>query len=313
MSIFKKYNFPVLICMSQCACRVKVFAYLLVSLFHKVYFTKLVKCISILYYNRVFHDRFHHHMRLRHPKEVFKCKKPVCCDYFPTKVAALEHFKTAHASKKHAIFLACDLCQFQTVRATSLEMHIIARHFPRTLKCPECPKMFASKEHIHEHSRKTHNKSRRKCPHCGMTPALYNTHVVNTKCFKCFQPFKCFTLKMRHKTVCKLTFKCDFCDKEFRMESLLLIHFNAVHRKNDENTWLGARKHRNSAFTCKVCKIYFPNEGYYNNHFLNIHKADNKLTCHLCEKLVRSRKYMEYHLVRVHGILKKWPPPRSRR
>jgi uncharacterized C2H2 Zn-finger protein len=245
-------------------------------------------------------------MRMKHPKEAFKCKKLICSAHFNTEAAAIEHFQTEHASKKQAKreIVSCDLCKFQTRRLCSLELHIVAKHLPRTLKCPECPKLFASKKHIHEHARKTHSKSRRKCPHCGMKPALYNTHVVNTKCLKCCQPFKCFTVMKEHAKGCKLTFTCDICCKAFNIESSLLSHFK-IHRKFDKNTWLGARKHKNSAFKCTDCKIYFANEGFYNNHFANIHKANNKLTCHICGKLVRNRKYMEQHLVLVHNILKR--------
>jgi hypothetical protein len=180
------------------------------------------------------------------------------------------------------------------------------KHFPRTLKCPECPKMFASKDHINEHVRKTHSK-RKKCPHCGMKPALYNTHVVNTKCIKCCMPFKCFTLLRKHSPSCKLAFQCDVCDKMFKIESRLLMHVNSVHRKIDKNIWLGSRKNKKSAFKCTDCKVYFAHEGYFNLHFKNIHQLFKKVTCHFCKKEVRSKSILELHLRKVHRILKRRP------
>jgi hypothetical protein len=251
--------------------------------------------------------RVHQHMRLKHQKEVFKCMKSLCSDYFKTKAAAMEHFKTAHAKEKQAKFalLSCDLCQFQTRYPRSIELHIVARHFPRTFKCPECPKMFASKDHITEHARKTHSKSRKKCPHCGMTPALYNSHVVNTKCLKCLQPFKCYALMMKHRKGCKLLYNCDFCSKDFKMEAWLLNHFKLMHRKSNKNVWLGAKKYKGSAFKCEPCKIYFKHEGFYNAHLRFFHLERNTCTCHICGKLVRCKRRMEYHLVHVHSILRR--------
>jgi Zinc finger, C2H2 type/Zinc-finger of C2H2 type len=246
-------------------------------------------------------------MRLKHPKEAFKCKKTVCVDYFKTRAEATEHYKATHFSDKNAAVpnFSCNDCKFQTRWRHNLEAHMATKHFPRTHKCPECPKMFASKDHIQEHARKTHSKSRRKCPHCGMTPALYNTHVVNTKCLKCYEPFKCFALLKKHSSTCKLSFECDICSKAFKIESSLLEHFENVHKKVDKSTWLGARKHGNSAFKCIDCKIYFAHEGFFNSHFKNIHKDYKKVTCHLCKKLVRSKSLLESHLVKVHRILKR--------
>jgi hypothetical protein len=243
-------------------------------------------------------------MRSKHAKEAFKCKKQICSAYFPTKAAAMEHFHKAHAMEKQAKFtlLSCENCQFQTRYPRSLENHIVIRHFPRTLKCPDCPKMFASKEHIAEHARKTHSKSRRKCPHCGLAPAIYNSHVVNTKCLKCLQPFKCFTSMRKHKKSCKLVFDCDICDYKCDIESRLMKHFNLMHRKVCKGVWVGARKHSNSEFKCVSCKMYFAHEGFLNSHIRNSHKDVKKLTCHVCGKLVRCKSRMEYHLVRVHRI-----------
>jgi KRAB domain-containing zinc finger protein len=252
-----------------------------------------------------FFDRVHAHMRLKHPKEAFKCKKTVCSAYFKTKTEANQHFEATHTSDKNAgvLYFSCSDCKFQTRWRHNLENHIAIKHFPRTHKCPECPKMFSSEDHIQEHARKTHSKNRKKCPHCGMTPALYNTHVVNTKCLKCCEPFKCFTLVKRHKSTCKLSFKCDICSKVFPIESSLLQHFENAHRKFDKNMWLGARKHSKSAFKCKDCKIYFAHEGFFNSHHRNLHKDCKKLTCHFCEKLVRCKSILEHHLIRVHGVL----------
>jgi hypothetical protein len=246
-------------------------------------------------------------MRSKHSKVAFKCKKTVCSAYFKTKAAAIEHFQTAHAADKRAKFelFSCDICQFQTQYPRNLEMHIVGRHFPRTLKCPECPKMFASKDVIQEHTRKTHSKTRRKCPHCGLAPAIYNSHVVNTKCLKCNEPFKCFASMKKHKKGCKLTYHCDFCDKNFRNESHLINHFQAIHRKYDKNTWLGAKKHKESAFKCERCKILFAHEGFLNAHVRYFHLDRNTCTCHICGKLVRCKSRMEYHFVHVHMVGKR--------
>jgi hypothetical protein len=253
-------------------------------------------------------------MRTKHAKEAFKCKKSVCSAYFNTKVGAIEHFQKAHSSDKQAKFefVSCDSCQFQTKHLRSLELHIVAKHFPRTHKCPECPKLFASKQHIHEHVRKTHSKNRKKCPHCGMTPALYNTHVVNTKCLKCCQPFKCFTVMREHKKMCKLVYECDFCDKAFKLESVLLKHFKRVHRRKNKNIWLGGKKHKGSAFKCELCKIYFAHIGFLNSHCRYFHVNTKHCACHICGKLVRCKSRLEYHLVHVHRILKR-PPTKARR
>lgn len=170
---------------------------------------------------------------------------------------------------------------------------------------PQCPKMFGNKDHINEHVRKTHSKSRRKCPHCGLAPAIYNSHVVNTKCLKCLKPFKCFALMKKHTKVCKLAFHCDFCDKAFTMESSLMNHFKAVHRKFNKNVWLGAKKHKESAFKCEPCKIYFAHEGFLNAHLRYFHIDRKTCTCHVCGKLVRCKSRMEYHLVHVHRVGKR--------
>ena len=43
-----------------------------------------------------------------------------------------------------------------------------------------------------------------------------------------------------------------------------------IHRQKNENLRLGAKKYKKSA--CVTCKVYFPHEGFYNNHFMPYHK-----------------------------------------
>jgi hypothetical protein len=246
-------------------------------------------------------------MRQWHPKDAFKCKKTVCNLYFRTKAAATQHYEATHSSEKNekVPYLSCDSCNFQTRWRNNLESHIGIKHFPRTLKCPECPKMLATEDHIYEHARKTHSKNRKTCPHCGLKPALYNSHVVNTKCIKCCKPFKCFALLKKHDFRCKLSFVCDDCKKIFESESLLLDHFNTMHRYFIKNKWLGGRKHKGSEFKCEQCKIYFAHEGFYNSHFQNFHIEYRKVTCHHCGKLERNKRRLENHLVDEHLILER--------
>jgi hypothetical protein len=208
---------------------------------------------------QAFNSRMRGHMLVWHAQDAFKCKKPGCSTYFATKAAAAEHFQASHIVEGHLKypFLFCANCKFQTRWKHNLEMHIEAMHFPKTMKCPECPKMFASKDHIHEHARKSHSTSRKKCPHCGMTPVTYKVHVANSKCMKCFEPFKCFTLMRKHSKLCKLSYDCDFCDETFKNEFLLMRHFHFKHKKETKACgWVG-RNTKNRHLSASPAKFIF--------------------------------------------------------
>lgn len=234
-----------------------------------------------------------------HAKDAFKCKKPKCESYFKTKVAAAEHFQNSHIVERHMKFpfLSCANCKFQTRWRHNLETHIVAKHFPKTVKCPDCPKIFASNHHLHEHSRKAHSKNKKNCVHCGYVPAIYKTHAVKTNCKKCLMPFKCIALLKKHSKLCTLSFECDICDKTFRRERILLEHFEFMHRPRNENLWLGAKKYKTSAFKCVGCKVYFPHEGFYNYHFMPYHRVFNKKICDHCGKWFRKRHEIQSHMM----------------
>jgi uncharacterized C2H2 Zn-finger protein len=162
--------------------------------------------------------------------------------------------------------------------------------------------MFASEDHIQESTRVKHTAK----AGGNALNVEWQQFTTRTLCLKCFQPFKCFALMIKHFKVCKLPFECDVCDKIFKLESNLLDHFNSAHRKSSKYVWLlvrGSTKipHTNVAF---AGLIYFSHEGFYNSHFKNIHKADHgkKVAYHFFGKIFRSKNFMVPHLLKAHRM-----------
>ena len=70
------------------------------------------------------------------------------------------------------------------------------------------------------------------------------------------------------------------CDKKFSIKGNLDRHHKRVH------------EHRNKTLKCDQCDNYFYDQGYLNQHKLNVHSTD-ELKCEFCKKTYNSALYLK--------------------
>ena len=114
-------------------------------------------------------------------------------------------------------------------------------------------------------------------------------------------------------------FKCDICDKTFKLSQTLRLHHKNIHRtrtpieknkrvkcedcgKDFSNVSVlnqHAKKH-SSEFKCSICDLQCQNNRVLNTH-MKIHFATDPYRCKVCMKEFLNVKYLEVHLMRENS------------
>ncbi|CAB3377017.1 Hypothetical predicted protein [Cloeon dipterum] len=146
---------------------------------------------------------------------------------------AVPHLLNKHVKGVHANRLSCEHCDFSAFSNSNMVAHMQRRHFPKTIKCLECSKLFASEMLLDTHKSKTHAFLR--CAECAQEIRFFNmpTHRTSKSCRRCECTFKCRGLLEKHINSCVQTkstdFYCDKCPKFYRKKQYLYIHMKKKH------------------------------------------------------------------------------------
>ena len=111
-------------------------------------------------------------------------------------------------------------------------------------------------------------------------------------CGQCHQKFSSYSLSKIHEdfhTNTK-TFKCDKCEKHFKVKTKLKRHVLAVHEGIKE-------------FKCEICDKAFSQKSHKNSHMENVHEGIRNFYCDLCENksFVKSID-LRNHMKNYHGM-----------
>ncbi|XP_059490910.1 replication initiator 1-like [Neocloeon triangulifer] len=172
------------------------------------------------------------HVNQTHKKEAVKCKVAKCGRYFKLEEELKNHFHATHAKKLKKKLFGCALCDYRVEQKCDLIPHLTGRHFPKTIKCPKCPRRFASNSLLKVHQRRIHVKVR--CPSCQemCSKSKVTDHNVTVSCSACDQQFQCTNHYKEHKAKCTAQVTCLFCKVSFDSGNKLMIHLRKRHSQS---------------------------------------------------------------------------------
>lgn len=174
------------------------------------------------------------------------------------------------------------------------------------MKCKECRKLFASRDHLKIHVEKQHSAERLQCAECNGKPVKNmaehrrNVHRADSRagcgnlrpapCGRCGKMFStAYGAKTHEQTVHQTGGKkksevCPLCHKGFRDPRSLARHTKEVHAEN--------------SFECNVCGKFFPVKHSLMKHVQNVHHP-TRSPCPYCELDVI---HLAGHLTLTHGL-----------
>jgi KRAB domain-containing zinc finger protein len=204
---------------------------------------------------------------------------------------------------------ACDICGFTTVKKCDMLSHIRHHISVNKHKCINCSETFRSRELLHRHSMKVHNrgvigsieysKSSIKCEYCGkkFSAERIQAHLslhVNPKivCDSCGDLFRTRQGLERHiasKHQSERKFTCAACGKSFKKLQILKTH---------EETHNPIKIYVKCEMCCTMLQMK-----YLKNHMEIRHGnryREKRLTCGECGKAFRYQKQLDKHIDQVH-------------
>ncbi|XP_065345453.1 zinc finger protein 11-like [Cloeon dipterum] len=159
-------------------------------------------------------------------KSLFSCKE--CGKTFPVLWKLNKHVRKAH-TKTSIVY--CDHCNHSTLDKSKMSMHMQRKHLPKTIKCGECNKFFASECILKNHKYESHSFLR--CAECAqeLSRCKLSYHQTVKTCRHCECKFKCQGLLEKHMKCCDSNnyYFCDKCPKIYDKKSSLYYHILRNH------------------------------------------------------------------------------------
>jgi len=160
----------------------------------------------------------------------------VCCQTFESETELKEHVASHLISRCPDTKLwKCSKCSYFNKHRSEARCHE-ATHFPKSVPCTMCPRMFRTKWNMLDHLNTHTGAMPYKCKTCGMgfhNRSAFCKHRRN-KCQKvtpkkhlCPECGKYYTELSGHIKAVHLRihrFKCDFCEKTFFSKDKLTLH-----------------------------------------------------------------------------------------
>ena len=206
----------------------------------------------------------------------------------------------------------CDIC-FKQIAPSSVFRHRRRHSRDESVVCQYCDKRYAHNDALMYHEVRVHKidverqHGRYKKKNTGKKP----TEWVN--CPVCQKVVSKVNLQ-QHGTIHSedTPFRCEGCDKSFRLESLLKDHVNRVHDLNEERqcdiceqTFISKhnfyehkkKEHTESKpYKCKECDKSFKSKYYLMQHFRMVHDETQDVQCQVCEKVFRGAVKLKSHI-----------------
>ena len=263
------------------------------------------------------------HIKSRHEgQSIYQCKS--CGKCFTVSGSLKNHVNIIHGGLKK---FKCDSCTKSYNHSIDLKRHIkIIHEGIRNYMCVSCGKTFTTSGSLKIHS-STHERPERQynCKSCDKSfdkTGDLNDHIKTVH--KVSKPFNCdicarvsFQSELELEEHKNATHNCNLCDKTFRYKEEVTIHKHMDH-KNDYK----------GDYKCSYCGKLFFYQKNFNRHILIEHEgqkctyckekfqkffsSEKELKyhisrhhqCHLCEKILVSRKSVAEHIKSVHDKIK---------
>ncbi|XP_025160475.1 zinc finger protein 317-like [Harpegnathos saltator] len=158
--------------------------------------------------------------------------------------------------------------------------------------CPTCDKRFSNNAFLEKHVEKVHKRPY-KCNLCSKsykTPyhlkVHKKTHTEVHECVTCGLKFRRRLGLQRHQirshSTAEKKYICDYCGKQTRLKSDILMHISNAHSTNRD--------------ICDVCGRVVKYLKCHMRKHLQKHDP-NKFACHLCRKQLTSQSKLDNHLL----------------
>lgn len=250
---------------------------------------------------KVFPDRkkIRNHERVIHGPKRYSC--PVCDKPFAIRNVMERHRQTHQSSAERREVRSAAETTINTVRS---------------FKCNICQKMFKQKRHLANHQMCVHGPKQFECSICGCKFALrfhYNAHMQrharhrdNTEDYNVLHRMRKeesanndIDLEGTSGEVDKAansdsdqinqeSAKCTECNKEFKYQNSLFLHFKYVHKEK---------------LQCSLCSVKFVTQIRLTKHMLLKHKQEDgsfqPLKCEACDRVFPTTTQLSQHMV-VH-------------
>ena len=140
-----------------------------------------------------------------------------------------------------------------------------------------CEKKFAEARSLKNHILGDHQGIKNfKCDFCGKCFAdkmLLNSHHKK-------QHDEDYKKEIQNRQI----FKCDLCDYTYSFNYMVQRHKNRVHKQ--------------SPWTCQICKKYFGTNSHLGMHMKKVHDNSSEFKCTICDKVFKSKVTLGKHLQR---------------
>ncbi|XP_060809239.1 zinc finger protein 25 [Amyelois transitella] len=246
-------------------------------------------------HEKIIHEDIKDHLQQFKLKkgEVYDCA--MCSATYETFKMLKQHMN------KHYRNYTCSNCDTSFATRRSLNAHRVT-HQEGSFKCDHCEKVFSNKtkKHYHEKTKHLGNRSIANCPYCNESFRSYyqrNQHLIKV-----------------HNS--ETPYKCNVCDKEYALKSLLMYHIKKSHlmERNCQCTECGYRffskkalkahmvKHTGErTFSCEVCHKSYARKYTLREH-MRIHNNDRRFKCEVCGLSFVQKCSLKSHLLSNHGI-----------
>ena len=208
-----------------------------------------------------------------------------------------------HLRKLHFKDIKCEYCG-KIVPEASYKSHLASQHGVGNKFCSVCEKKFSGKGHFDIHVKTMHTNRPKEfvCEDCGNAyylkgqlqshiKAMHSIEALNKAymCDKCdFRTSTKSNLECHFQRHEEKKYQCHECSKFFKTPREVIMHFDCVHR-NEENCF------------CDICGKSYRNQFKLRSHKTKVHKNTGlMLTCDICPAQYKSVFGLKLHKQSAH-------------
>uniref|UniRef100_A0A5S6QHR0 C2H2-type domain-containing protein n=1 Tax=Trichuris muris TaxID=70415 RepID=A0A5S6QHR0_TRIMR len=230
------------------------------------------------------------------------------CPYRCSRKDALCRHRRLHSMGRR--LHVCRVCSFSCFSRSALEQHS-SRHSGYSVSCTMCHMSFCGRKSLANHVRLRHGTKSSQAHVCRCSACSYLT-----KSRKRFERHCC---SHRQKMTVQKTYKCKLCFYVATSKSHVNRHVNEVHLRHrkivcqvcgkafarKENLSLHCERfHATTAANpsrhcCNLCGQTFRFKCRLSEHLL-LHNPSSPYQCHICHRLLKSRRTLLKHLRNQH-------------